>query len=522
MKTVCFNEDNEHFYATHPPQDMTREGCRALVDAYARTGTVRSLLFCVNLQRALYDSDVWERFRDLPPDSRYVQNLRLLSERGVDQFAEWLARCREVGVEGWLSMRMNDSHGLKEAARGIPSAIACWHTLRWEKHPEWRRAPWRDERSWEGSFDWSHAEVRDHALALVREILGRWDLFGLELDWMRWGMFFRPGSEVAGRRLLTEFVGEVRRLADAAAARLGHPVLLAHRVPVAPGASLDLGFDVAAWAERGAVDMLTLSGFGNEAFPAPPVSLWRRLLHPGTRVNVVAGTSATPHSGSRVASREILRGAAAAAWAAGADGVYFFNECYREPDRMDVLERDLRAVASHGGVASDTRRIAVSASMTVAPGHGAEELVLPAPLTQRFVGTDFSRMEQNLTFRLPAGELAEDADATLELAFDAAAAAAPGAEAALHAMDVRVNGESVAPCGEPERIDLSRVDQDNVFQRFDDWPRDAALAMRWRVPARVLHVEDNAIEILPPPGTTGAVVWCALRIRPGAVTTKLP
>lgn len=73
MKTVCFNEDNEHFYANHPPEEMTREGCRALVDAYARPETIRSLLFCVNLQRALYDSGVWERFRDLPPDTRYVR-----------------------------------------------------------------------------------------------------------------------------------------------------------------------------------------------------------------------------------------------------------------------------------------------------------------------------------------------------------------------------------------------------------------------------------------------------------------
>ena len=29
---------------------------------------------------------------------------------------------------------------------------------------------------------------------------------------------------------------------------------------------------------------------------------------------------------------------AAAAWSAGADGAYFFNECYREPEEMDVLD----------------------------------------------------------------------------------------------------------------------------------------------------------------------------------------
>ena len=510
MKTVCFNEDNEHFYANHPPEDMSPQGCRALVDAYARTGTIRSLLFCVNLQRALYDSEVWERFRDLPPDTRYVRNLRLLAERGVDQFTEWLARCRETGIEGWLSMRMNDSHGLKEAVRGMPSRLACWHTKRWEEHPEWRRAPWRDERSWEGSYDWSHAEVRDYALALVREILGRWDLFGLELDWMRWGMFFRPGAEAEGLALLSEFVRKVRRLADEAAMRLGHPVHIAHRVPVTPEACLGLGFDVAEWAQSGAVDMLTLSGFANESYPAPPVSLWRRLLRPGTRVNVAVGPVATPHAGSRVISREILRGSAAAAWAAGTDGTYFFNECYREPGQMDILERDLRAVASPSAVAADTRRIAVSASLTAAPGTSSPGLLLPVPLAQRFIGTDFSRMERNITFKRPAGEL-EGAKATLELAFDPDAA---GAEAALQAMEVRVNGSPVAPCGEPVRIDPGRVEAGNVFQGLEDWPRDAALALRWRVPTELLRTQGNAIEILPPPDTPGAIVWCALSLSP--------
>ena len=510
-RTVCFNEDNEHFYAKHSAEDMTREGCRALVDAYARTGTIRSLLFCVNLQRALYDSDVWERFRDLPPDTQYVRNLRLLSARGVDQFAEWLDRCRETGVEGWLTMRMNDCHGLKEAARGMPSRLASWHSRRWEEHPEWRRAPWRDERSWEGAWDWSHKEVRDYALALVREILGRWDLCGLELDWMRWGMYFRPGNESEGRALLTDFVREVRRLADEAAERLGHPVRLAHRVPVTPEACLGLGFDVVAWSKCGAVDMLTLSEFGNEAVAYPPVDVWRGMLKPGTRINVAVGSVATPHAASRVLSHEILRGSAAAAWSAGADGAYFFNECYREPEEMDVLERDLRAAASPGGVAADTRRIVVTSCTTVVPGMSAHGGCLHAPLSQAFIGVDFSRMEQNLTFRIPAGPLAPGTEAVLELAFDKAAA---DIGERLRKMPVRVNCKAVEPCGAAEPVDQGRVDPSNVFQRFEDWPRDAALALCWCVPVEILKSGDNAVEILPPAAAPGNVVWCALRLAP--------
>ncbi len=51
-----FNEDNHHFYGAHPPQDMTVEGLNRLVDCYAEGTQVTGILFCVNVQRALFES----------------------------------------------------------------------------------------------------------------------------------------------------------------------------------------------------------------------------------------------------------------------------------------------------------------------------------------------------------------------------------------------------------------------------------------------------------------------------------
>lgn len=77
------------------------------------------------MQRALFDSDVWERFRDIRDQlpTPYPAHLQLLSERGIDHFKVWLERAAERGVEGWLTMRMNDSHGLKETAIGDTSCV---------------------------------------------------------------------------------------------------------------------------------------------------------------------------------------------------------------------------------------------------------------------------------------------------------------------------------------------------------------------------------------------------------------
>ena len=74
----------------------------------------------------------------------------------------------------------------------------------------------------------------------------------------------------------------------------------------------------------------------------------------------------------------------------------------------------------------------------VMPGD-SNRAVLPMPLSCRYIGRDFSRMEQNMTVRLSA-PLATDATlCTLDLAFDAATP-----DAVVEKLPVRVNAEVVA------------------------------------------------------------------------------
>ncbi len=132
------------------------------------------------------------------------------------------------------------------------------------------------ERSWEGSFNYLLPEVREHHLNLIKELFQRYDMFGLELDWMRWGMFSPPGFGLKGASVLTQFVRQVQQLADAAETRYGHPVKLAHRLPADPAACGNFGFDPVAWGEHGRLDMVTLSSFLVNPDFNPRVDLWRR------------------------------------------------------------------------------------------------------------------------------------------------------------------------------------------------------------------------------------------------------
>jgi hypothetical protein len=99
---------------------MSVAGLHRLVDTYAdgMAGRPGGLVFCANVQRALYASTVWEPLwadydpagpddqpclRHLPPSARgfqsgghrnWVHHLKLLADRGIDHHAVWRgSRC---------------------------------------------------------------------------------------------------------------------------------------------------------------------------------------------------------------------------------------------------------------------------------------------------------------------------------------------------------------------------------------------------------------------------------------------
>jgi len=511
-KTVWINEDNQHFYDArwHGDEDMTAAGCRRLVDRYADVASVTGILFCVNMQRALYDSNVWERFKDQPTDYSYQRHLRLLSDRGVDQFKEWLDQCRKRGLAAWLTMRMNDCHGLEFIAFNLPlpehQTVTLWASELWRSRPDLRRAPYRIEHGWEGAFDYLKDEVYAHHLALVREIFSKWDMDGLELDWMRWGMNFPPGGEYEGRAVLTRFVKDVRKLADGAEKRLGHRVRLSHRVPPDPETCLRFGYDVGAWADAGCVDMITLAGFENEMPNDTPVELWRRILRPGT--TIVGGV---PYGGVKstmydsVDGDELHRGSAAAAWACGVDALSLFNACYREPHGMDAFATYIRDLSSLDALNATNRRCAVTGREAM-PGY-SQQFTMPEPLRLRFGGNALRRMDGHITLRITTGAVLPDATCELSLCFDEKAS-----PESLRKLEVRLNTAKLAFDRRLD-LDLDRVDRKKCWVTCLDYPRDAKTVLVYRVPATLLHARENAIEILPPADAEGSVVWADVKIN---------
>lgn len=176
-------------------------------------------------------------------------------ERGLDYFRELIARGHRRGKEIWWGLRMN------EVERGDLACYEPGHYAEFNErnptktaHPDWLLRSWW----WQGFWNYAVQEVRDHRLAVIREVVERYDFDGVHLDFLRHTPLLPPGRQWELREHLTDFMRDVRRLLQEQAARRGRPFLLAARVPDAVAGCRADGLDIAAWAARGLVDVLVL------------------------------------------------------------------------------------------------------------------------------------------------------------------------------------------------------------------------------------------------------------------------
>lgn len=348
---LIINEDNSHFFTTRTAEEMTIEGLHAFVDQYADT-KVSHLFLSPNSMKASFASTtreaIWELGGQQMPEGlgkQWMDNARLLHERGFDPYAVWIARCREKGIVPWLSMRMNDIHD-------VPDAKSYMHSTFWLNHPEFWRVPNDKSGGWTvRALDFGHPEVREYAMSFVRELLERYDPDGLELDWMRFGWHFKAGEETQGAEILTDFVREVRDLTLEWSVKRGHPIKLGVRVPAHPDAAKGLGMDGVRWAREGLIDMLVPCPFWTSSDFDIPVELWKERIGESAKNVVIApglehNTRGWPGGGHIANDLAATAGFAASAWQRGADQIYLFN--YMDSQTRPVTVDEYRVILDSG------------------------------------------------------------------------------------------------------------------------------------------------------------------------------
>jgi hypothetical protein len=362
---------------------------------------VTVMLICCAAQKTCYKSNVWEVFGegfdpskdnqqaffgDVPNEvrdiyRRRVHNLKVMLEAGIDPMQRMIDRARQRGISPYVSVRMNDVHD--------PHLMnSPFHARFWQEHPEYWRYPDRLDRR----LNYAIKPVRDRIMALIREVCDRYDMDGLELDWLRHTMYFREGEEIEQGKMLTEWMVEVRSAVRAAEKKWKHPIRLVARIPTRPEVSLGIGLDAITWARRGLIDHLIVSpDWGTTEFDIP-LEQWIEQLK-GTPVGVTAGLEALiqsyPGGLTLPNTPERRRGAAMAALGRGSQGIYLFNHydigsqlphLLKEIGSVETLaDKDRTYTVTYVNISIPNKPIPASLPKKLAPGQSTEFRVFIGP-----------------------------------------------------------------------------------------------------------------------------------------------
>lgn len=224
----------------------------------------------------------------------------------------YLGAAKEAGMEIFASMRMNDIHDAWAPRLTYPLKTARPDLLLGARTDH---APDAVMRAFWSGFDYAREEVRQHFLDFIRTYCRQYDYDGLELDYFRHPLFFKPGEARQHLDTMTGFVRTVRGILREIGRERGRPYLLAIRVPDTPAMALRTGLDVEQWMKEGLLDLLIVGG-GYMPY-AGRLQTFVDLAH---RYGIPAYPCIN-HFREPVAMRSL----ASNFWSMGADGVYLFN-----------------------------------------------------------------------------------------------------------------------------------------------------------------------------------------------------
>ncbi len=341
---------------------------------------------------------------------------------GIDHIAIEIETFREIGINPWISFRMNDIHDHdKETSFLLPDYF--------HEHPEIRRVKYHPEfiqTNADRNRDYGLKFVRDMMLAFMNEALDRYDAYGVELDFQREIEVFANGNEHDGMEIMNQFIRDVHALCGKYGEKYGHKMKLAVRVAPEVEQNYDYGLNVMQWVQEGLIDLVTIAGRFESNDNDMPVKLWKTLLAPyNVELAACIEMNILPHFGRRpiVPNMETFAACAASAYSQGADKIYMYNyfQGFENP-RLDEVEPDYSCDANvsvesmaafyklfgdFGKVLERDRRHIISVNDRLVPWKRHRGY---AQLPVSF--------ERNREFKITVGKIPEGADTTVRLGFE--------------------------------------------------------------------------------------------------------
>jgi len=330
-RRLIYNNDSGDIYASGA---NTPDGFLAVRMKHVLNTQVDSVFYCTGATTMFsHQARVGETYGKYVTKGHLAKNIQGLNAVGTDALELAIKFCHDNDLEVFFTHRINDIH---DSMDSCSFELSTWK----REHPEYCLGKREDRdkyglegpRYWWSSLDFEIDEVRKYLLAIIDDVLARYDVDGIEIDYFRSPLFFRPNLtyKPASRnqvQIMTGFQREVRRLAYVHGNRRGRPILVATRVPMIPAACLHVGIDIERWLADDLLDVLTTGG-GYTPFSMPT----RTMVELGHAHDVPAyptlSASGFAHQGYNKLSGWC--GAASNAWQAGADGIVLFNTFPRE------------------------------------------------------------------------------------------------------------------------------------------------------------------------------------------------
>ncbi len=251
---LIYYQDAHHFHAKRLDPPVSRHELQWPVDELLGTG-VDVLSFALGygdvyfhnskVGRVVGDKQqVWDSFIDW----RIMRMVREAREMGTDQLRVVIERGRQQGLTVFPSLKLQSCDPVGSDRCGA---------LKWDR---WREVCALEKNEahprYEFCYDFMNSLVREDKLNILREVIQDYQADGVELDFMFVPRFFKSGEEEAGAQVMTQFVADLRKMADEIGAAQNRHVSVCARVFDQRDANLRLGLDIEKWLTDGSLDMV--------------------------------------------------------------------------------------------------------------------------------------------------------------------------------------------------------------------------------------------------------------------------
>lgn len=311
----------------------SKENCISSLENYfgAYTGNITDIMLGVFEQTALIpnDSFMWrgEKYLQTVENGIQVDHkaftaklYKCFAEYGVDAAQIFIEQMNKLGIRPWFSLRMNDVHRTGENYPISPLRSDMFYEELDAGH-----LIGKDYGYHSFGYDFKYPRYRTAVLGYIRELLSRYEVFGLELDFMRDIVCFDYRNDHDCHRIMTEYMREVRTVVSEAEKLMGHEIKISVRCARSAEQSLKFGFDMVTMCREGLVDVVVPTAKWCPTDSAIPVREWRKLL--GDGIGIVAGIETNNFKRTLNLAKN-SKAYAAAFYAMGADGIYYNNHEY--------------------------------------------------------------------------------------------------------------------------------------------------------------------------------------------------